>query len=176
MKGYESMKIKKRQWLVLGLCVVVCLAIYLNFRFGDNVSKKTDSGKVLGEAQYVSTTPEDAAQYFTQSRLTRQKSKEDALDLLESVIASKESTDTVKQQASNEKMQIAKNDQSEATIENMVKAKGFEDCVAFISDDNVNIVVRSEGLEQNQVAQIQEIVVSETGYKPSQVKIVEVKK
>ncbi len=170
------MKIKKKQWLVLGLCVIVCAAIYLNFRLGNNTTEKTDSGKVLGEAQYVSTEVKDAAQYFTQSRLTRQKSKEDALDLLDSVISSKESTDTVKQQANTEKMQIAKNDQSEATIENMVKAKGFDDCVAFISDENVSIVVQSEGLEESQVAQIQEIVVSETGYKPSQVKIVEVKK
>lgn len=169
------MKLNKKHWFIFGLTVLVCFSVYLNWRFSKNKSQPAETSKVLGEAQYVSTTVEDTGKYFTQSRLTRQQSKEDALDLLESVIASKESTEAVKQQANTEKLAISKNDQSEATIENLVKAKGFADCVAFISDENVNVVVQSEGLQDQQVAQIQEIVVSETGVKPSQVKIVEVK-
>lgn len=170
------MKIKKRQWAIFGLALVICFALYLNWRFSDDTTAaKTDSPKVLGEAQFVSTETKDATQYFTQSRLTRQKSKEDALDLLESVIASSDSSETVKQQANNEKMAIAANNENETTIENLVKAKGFSDCVTFINDDNVNVVVQSTGLQDNQVAQIQEIVVSQTKVKPSQVKIVEVK-
>ena len=168
------MKIAKKQWLIFGLAIVICCALYLNWELNDP-TEETNSDKVLGEAQYVSTEVEDVAQYFTQSRLTRQQSKEDALDLLESVIASEDSSEAVKQQANTEKMAIAANNETEATIENLIKAKGFADCVAFINDENVNIVVSSSGLQDNEVAQIQEIVVSQTALKPSQVKIVEVK-
>lgn len=168
------MKFGKKQWLILGLAVVICCALYLNWHL-NGATKQVDSDKVLGEAQYVSTEVEDVSQYFTQSRLNRQQSKEDALDLLESVIASEDSSESVKQQASNEKMAIATNNEVEATIENLVKAKGFTDCVTFINDDQVNVVVCSNGLQENEAAQIQEIVVSQTGVKPSNVKIVEVK-
>ena len=153
----------------------MCFALYLNWHLSAPTEEEVGSDKVLGEAQYVSTEVEDVTQYFTQSRLTRQQSKEDAIDLLESVIASADSSEAVKQQANTEKMAIAANNEVEATIENLVKAKGFVDCVAFINEDNVNVVVQSEGLQDSQVAQIQEIVVSQTGVKPSQVKIVEVK-
>ncbi len=168
------MKIKKNQWIILGLAIALCFGLYLNWRFAAP-TEETNSEKILGEAQYVSTKVEDVSQYFTQSRLTRQRSKEDAIDLLESVISSEDSSETAKQQANDEKMMIADNNESEATIENLIKAKGFADCVTFIGDDNVNVVVPGEGLQDVQVAQIQEIVVSETGIKPSKVKIVEVK-
>ncbi len=168
------MKIKKKQWLMFGLALVVCLSLYLNWKFTEPVDE-SGSNKVLGEAQYVSTEVEDVTQYFTQSRLTRQKSKEDALDLLESVIASANSSESVKQQANTKKMEIAANNKTEATIENLIKAKGFTDCVAFIDEESVDVVVTGNGLQDNEVAQIQEIVVSQTKVKPSQVKIVEVK-
>ncbi len=169
------MKIKKKQWLVFSLAIVICCGLYLNWRLNLSDDATTGSDKILGEAQYVSTEVKDPTQYFIQSRLTRQQSKEDALDLLESVIAAEDSSETVKQQASNEKIAIAKNNETEATIENLIKAKGFVDCIAFINKDNVNVVVQSTGLQDQQVAQIQEIVVTQTGVTPSKVKIVEVK-
>ena len=168
------MKIKKNQWIVLGLALTICFGLYLNWRFAAP-DEETGTDKILGEAQYVSTEVPDVSQYFTKSRLTRQQSKEDAIDLLESVISSSDTSEAVKQQANSEKIAIANNNETEATIENLIKAKGFEDCVAFISEENVNVVVPGNGLESVQVAQIQEIVVSETGVKPSKVKIVEVK-
>ena len=169
------MNIKKKQWVIFGLAAVICFALYLNWQFASPTDETANSEKILGEAQFVSTEVGNVTQYFTQSRLNRQQSKEDALDLLESVIASADSSESVKQQANSEKMAIAANTEVEATIENLVKAKGFVDCVAFISEENVNVVVQSEGLQDTQVAQIQEIVVSQTGVKPSKVKIVEVK-
>ena len=168
------MKIRKKQWLVFGLAITICCALYLNW-YLNKPTQQADSDKILGEAQYVSTEVEDVSQYFTQSRLNRQQSKEDALDLLESVIASDDSSESVKQQANAEKMAIAANNEIEATIENLIKAKGFADCVTFVNEDQVNVVVASSGMVDKDAAQIQEIVVSQTGVKPSNVKIVEVK-
>ena len=64
---------------------------------------------------------------------------------------------------------------SEAQIENLVTAKGYADCVAFISGESVSVVVSAQegGLTDADVAKITEIVTDETGYEASQVKIIE---
>ena len=64
---------------------------------------------------------------------------------------------------------------SEAQIENLVTAKGYTDCVAFIGDESVSVVVsaREGGLTDADVAKITEIVTDETGMEASQVKIIE---
>ncbi len=176
------MTMKKRQWLMVSLALVICVAVFLNWQFvkqqddilNTGTTDKNDD-KVLGEAQYVNGEAQTASEYFTKSRLTKQQSKEDALDLLQSVISSTDSTTSAKETANTEIVAIANNTELEGVIENLIKAKGFVDCVAFINDDNVNVVVQSEGLKQEEVAQIQEIVVSQASVTPSKVKIVEIK-
>ena len=67
---------------------------------------------------------------------------------------------------------IALDIQNEANIESLVKAKGFENCVAVISGDKINVIVGSaEELVASQVAQINEIVYEATGILPTNVKI-----
>ena len=64
---------------------------------------------------------------------------------------------------------------SEAQIENLVTAKGYADCVAFISDGSASVVVSAteEGLTDADVARITEIVTDETGFEASSIKIIE---
>jgi hypothetical protein len=52
-------------------------------------------------------------------------------------------------------------------------AKGFEECVAVISNGNASIVVKSDGLTPAQLAQINEIVYEQASIKPVNVKIIE---
>ena len=61
----------------------------------------------------------------------------------------------------------------EANIEALIKAKGFDECVTIISGTTANVIVKSEGLLETEVAQILEIVYSETGITPASVKIIE---
>ncbi|NLT14100.1 MAG: SpoIIIAH-like family protein, partial [Clostridiales bacterium] len=62
-------------------------------------------------------------------------------------------------------------------IEDLIKAKGFADCVVYISDDGVNITVPApqEGLAASSVAKITDVVVSQTDYKAVDLRINEVK-
>ena len=64
---------------------------------------------------------------------------------------------------------------SEAQIENLVIAKGYADCVAFIGDGGVSVVVSAteSGLQDADVARITEIVTNETGVPASQITIIE---
>jgi stage III sporulation protein AH len=65
----------------------------------------------------------------------------------------------------------------EAEIEGLVIAKGFEDCVTYMSDGAISVAVAApeEGLSTESVAQICDIVVTQSDYSPSQLKIIEVR-
>ena len=189
------MKVNKKQIIMLTLSLIVCVAVYLNWRFlqsdtinniaqtnaetTDNVdgenNESQDEQKTLGEAQYVSSTATDINEYFTNSRLTRQQSKDKAIELLQTVVNNESSSAASIEKANAEISEIAAQTELEGTVESLIKAKGFEDCVVFIGVDNVNVVVKSDGLDAKQAAQINEIIVTQTGIKASNIKIVEVK-
>ena len=69
---------------------------------------------------------------------------------------------------------IAANIALEANIESLIKAKGFENCVAVINGEKASIVVSSEGLKPNQLSQILEIVYVQASILPENVTITEV--
>lgn len=183
------MKINKRQIVFLSMALVVCIAVYLNWRYLDQVeigqgetvsvdavgTDDTEEGKTLGQAQLVETTATDVDAYFTQCRLNKQQTRDGALELLKSVAESEESPAETKEKANNDMIDLAKTTDVEGTIESLVKAKGFEECMVYISDDAVNVVVATTGLSTEQAAQINEIVISESGREASQIKIVEIK-
>ena len=193
------MKINKKQIVMLTLSLIVCVAVYLNWKFlqggeysenvtetstntQENATEQTDneSGeeeddkKTLGEAQYVSSTGTSVEEYFTGSRLTRKQSKDEALELLQAVIDNESSSAESIEKANAEIVAIAEDTELEGTLENLIKAKGFEVCVVFISSDLVNVVVTSDGLTQEQAAQINELVASHTDMPTSKIQIIEI--
>ncbi len=188
------MKINKKQIIMLCLSLIVCVAVFLNWKLlqggeytniqtsmdAQNETQEenktdTENTKTLGQAQYVSSTATGKEEYFTNSRLTRKQSKDEAIELLEAVVNSESSSAEAVEKANAEISSIAAKTELEGTVESLIKAKGFEDCVVFISSDLVNVVVSTDGLTQEQAAQINEIVVSQTDISASNIKIVEVK-
>ncbi len=182
------MKINKRQIVFLSMALVVCIAVYLNWRFLDTVDinpnesvavdgtqKEEEGEKTLGQAQLVETVAKDVAEYFAECKLTRQQNRDAALELLKSVAQSEDSAAETKEKANNDMIDLANATDTEGTIESLVKAKGFTECMAYISDGSVNVVVATEGLTTEQAAQINEIVIAESGKDASQIKIVEIK-
>lgn len=65
----------------------------------------------------------------------------------------------------------------ESDIENLVKAKGFADCVVFIDGENVDLAVKTgpEGLSKNEVAQLRDIILGKVQTSAQNISIVEVK-
>ena len=89
------------------------------------------------------------------------------------VVDSAEEMPETRDKALSEIMQIATEIEIETIVEEMIKAKGFEDCVAIISGDKINVIVKSDGLMTSEVAKITDIVKSETGYAAENIQIVE---
>ena len=70
---------------------------------------------------------------------------------------------------------ITKNATNEVNIENLLKAKVFTQALAVISDDEINVIVKSDGLTTANTLQIQDIVTNQTQISLSKIKIIPIK-
>ena len=184
------MKAWKRNAVIATVLLFICAGVYLNWSY--NQKEKTpeltaslNSEQVLGESTLVISDQSeeaepvasmDATDYFAQVRLSRQESRDSAVELLEETIAYDEGTE-IGDTASATLNQIVNTALSEAQIESMVIAKGFADCVTYITDETVCVAVSApaEGLTEADAALISDVVRSQTDYPLSQVRIIEVK-
>lgn len=105
--------------------------------------------------------------------LSRTQARDEAIEVLNGVINSESAVAEVKNEAQAEINKIAKDVENEANIETLVKSKGFEACVAVISGDSANIIVKSDGITPAQISQISEIVYEQAGIIPANLKIIE---
>ena len=177
------MKFGKKQLLVVSLTLIVCFAVYLNWRFMgdytegqvyDDVSSMDD--KTLGETLLVDNqnTTVEGNEYFTSAKLNRQKSRDDAIALLKEVAENDKNDTATKAKALEDIRKIASNIEKESIIENLAKAKGFINCIAIIGEGNVSFVVQTQGLKANEITVIKDLCVQESGVKAEKVTIIPV--
>ena len=110
--------------------------------------------------------------YFTATALDRQEARDEAIEVLKLVSESEEASAEAKAEAADKISQIALDIQNEANIETLVKAKGFEECVAVISEGSVSVIVSAENLQAAEAAQILAIVYDTTGVSPENISII----
>ncbi|SCJ11899.1 SpoIIIAH-like protein [uncultured Flavonifractor sp.] len=134
----------------------------------------SESGETSGQ-QEENSTSETGSNYFDSARLNRQQARDSALSLLQEAAGDENADQAMKDEANASIQTMASVTVSEAQIENLVTAKGYADCVAFIGDNSVSVVVSNNGvsLTDADVAKITEIVTDETGMEASKIKIIE---
>lgn len=188
------MKLWKRNAVVALIVLFVCVAVYLNWSYQQ---EEADVGKTLGQAALVSSRTDDpllpmaspavagepsasaapttTTGYFASARLNRQQARDNALGILQETMSSETAEEAAKLDAGAAIETLASSTVSEAQIENLVVAKGYADCISFISDAGVSVVVPATeaGLQAADVARITEIVTGETGVPASQITIIE---
>ena len=144
---------------------------------GDMLQTAAEEERNYGDAQLVATTAQSAQKYFEETRLSRKKTRDEALDVLQKSLKSAKISDAEKTQATEKLSKIIQNMTAETDVENLVKAKGFTDCVAFITDDKISVAVQpSNGsLSKQNVAQIRDIVLSKTAVTTDNIVVIEVK-
>ena len=140
-------KLWKRNMVAGAVLLLVCGAIFLNGRYAQQV-EETD--KILGQATLVDGTEGDAEEvsgvalpgdYFATARLTRQQARDSALSLLQEASGAAEVDEAAAAEAAQSIQTLAAYTLAEAQIENMITAKGYTDCVVFMADDGVSVVV-----------------------------------
>lgn len=164
--------------VICSAALLIGLAVYLNYRwfydptgslgFGDNNmdDNYSDSENTGADAS------DEENNYFTATALDRQEARDEAIDVLKLVSENVEASEEARQKAAEEISKIAVDIQNEANIEALVKAKGFEECVAVISNDSVSVIVSAESLQASETAQILTIVYETTGISPNNVSII----
>ena len=172
---------KKNLMVALAILLIGC-AVYVNYLlfsnpldtigYGSNNMEDT-YGEADGQEDLTVDSGAKDDTYFSTTVLSRQKARDEALEVLQTVVESAEAMEETKAQAFADISKIAKDIESEANIETLIEAKGFADCVAVVNGNTANIVVKTDGLLISDIAQINEIVYEQAGILPVDVKIVE---
>ena len=168
----------KKRAVAAAVLVFVGAAVYLNWRYTDNVR---DTSKILGQSTLVSAQQEAAQvtasaedDYFATARLSRKQARDSAISMLQEAEIDENADESVLNEASETLQVLAAYTVAEAQIESLVTAKGYADCVTFMGADSVSVVVSDDdGLDATDVARIKDIVINETSYTVDQIKIME---
>lgn len=182
------MKNWKKNLIAAAVLVTVCSGIYINWLYsGENtqdLSETLNSDKILSEDTLVMSTDEalaasleddgSTADYFAAVRLSRQQARDNAVNLLQEAMAYSSGEDAVTSSAQLD--DIVQTALCEAQIESLVIAKGYADCVAYMSDDGISVAVASPegGLQQADVAVIADIVLTQSDYSYADIHVIEV--
>ena len=117
----------------------------------------------------------ESGSYFSTARLNRQQARDNALSLLQEAAKDEKADQTAVDEANASIQTMADATVTEAQIENLITAKGYTDCVAFLGEDSISVVVSAldNGMTDADAARIGEIVMEQTGLKADQIKIIE---
>lgn len=177
------MVLKRKEVVAAALVVLIGVAGYLNWSYQDTVrvsdgEEYIATGKRLGEAQLVSsneTVTDTNGDYFSQARQNRETAREKSLDILNQTATNQAFDENTRKKAQEEIMELAEDVQREATVENLIKAKGYVDVSVYLDDDKVEIVVKKDGFTDQDAAKISAVAVEQMDISPNAVKIIPVK-
>lgn len=170
-------RIGRRNWIIVGAVLLIGLAVWLNWMFfSDSVGAGyadygNSSGMTDGEGSQ--STGESTADYFATAQVNRKRARDESMAVLQNVIDSTDASEEVKNEALAEMNVIADEIEKEANIEALLVSGGFEDCVAVMNGNLINVIVKYEGeLQPSQIAKINTVVYEQTGIEPIGVTIV----
>ena len=191
-KGIHWGELFRRNAVVAAVGLFVCAAVYLNWSY----EQETQAGKTLGQSTLVSGETEDhllsttgqepqaqytgkqerEGDYSAPARLNRQQARDSALSLLRDAASQEDADETVKTQVNDTIQTMADYTITEAQIENLVTAKGYTDCVAFIGDDSISLAAATPegGMTQADTARLVDVVQQSCSFTAGQIKIIEV--
>ena len=193
------MSLWKRNAVIVAIVLFVGAAVYLNWSYNrtetaDGTADAENSAKILGQASLVNGEETDDALltgggreetdggaaaetgYFATARLNRQQARDSALSLLQDAAGREDADQTVKDQVNTAIQTMADYTVTEAQIENLVLAKGYADCVAFIGEDSLSLAVAApeSGLTEADTAKLVDVVNQTAGFTADQIKIIQV--
>lgn len=178
----KKIAIIKKKEVLLGLLALFFLGIGF---FSYNPIAKKDLGKIadienysednLGEATLVSSNSveteeinnipeeieEEQTEFFLEEKMKRDNTYSENLEVYEKILENSSISSDQKTIAQNEIANITNEKKSIDSAESLIKIKGFEDVVIFKSNNGVSVIVRSDVLLAEQVAQIQNIIEKE---------------
>ena len=179
---------KKRNIVAVVIVLFICVAVYFNLSSGEIVSdadrlsgdfEETDviiTDKIEENKDETTDEVEKSDDYFENARLEKQKARDSAISTLKESANEESLSRETRDSAAKSIETISTNAVCETRIETLVKAKGFEECVALINENGASIIVKGKEvpIKPQDTTKIKDIVCSETNFLPSQIKIIEI--
>lgn len=193
---------KKKELIAASLVVLIGMAGYLNWSYQDTIKVKDnesyiETGKMLGEAEPVSAnnevteeevqTEEEAeavdskvgemkeSAYFEDAKMNREAARAAAMEMLKATSADETVDEATRVLAGEKLVACAENIETESCIESVAAAKGFAEVCAYVNEGAATITVRSEGMSQDDIAKLKDVVTSSADISADKIRIVEVK-
>lgn len=180
------MKNWKKNVIAAAVLVVVCAGIYMNWMYTNDqavtdLTDTLDAQKVMSQDSLLlevdnlnAEGTDTVSDYFAAVRLSRQQARDSAVELLQEAMAYGEEQDSTETNAQLEK--LVQTALTEAQIESLIVAKGYAECVAYMSDTGISVAVATPegGLQQTDVAVIADIVMTQGGFSMDEIYVIEV--
>ncbi|MBS6936631.1 MAG: SpoIIIAH-like family protein [Clostridium sp.] len=192
-----NMIVGKKQIVLASLVAALGVAVYLNYQFAgedlelvtanttqqtavEGALEETQEQEHYGDAQFVDSkqvarNAQEDGEYFSQARLTRQKTRDQAQEALQVMLTDTALTQEQKDELTAQAGGMVQAIETEGRIENRIKAKGFDECMVYCSSEKVDVIVKAPELQEGQVVQIRDIILGETKVPVENISIVSVK-
>ncbi len=141
---------KKKIFILVGMVALLVVTGCLNIFLNNKATRANASDNVT------------YGNFFTTYRTDRQATRDQTILYLDAIINNEASTEEAVKNAESQKLALTKNMDLELVLEGLIKALGFEDAIVTASTENINIIIKSDELTEAEVAQVLDIVVSET--------------
>lgn len=179
--------IGKRQIVIVALLITLSVAAFLNWQFAtgdqaitvmdvDERTKKEEESSTTrnyGEAELVNKNEnkfKKNANYIKQAKLDRNSSYDEAIENNNKLSNSQNLTQEERDKVIDQSINLTEKRNKEESIENQVKNKNFvEDCISYIDDNRVNVIVKAKSLSSEEVAQIKDITCGVTNFSASNI-------
>lgn len=134
----------------------------------DNVATETSTNSIENNTTETSsnitenTTQDD---YYSSSRLERETMYSQMLESYQKILDSQTTSSKQKEAAQKEIKKINDTKNALMITENLIKTKGFEDCIVYENDDSINAIIKKDQLNKEDTAQIQSVIAREMNAK-----------
>jgi len=179
--------LRKRTLLILLFASILIISVYMMFlgNFPRVVYEKDSSAQDAEKVSSQTVAPQqstpgtvldkkqDQSDFFIDYKLERDRLRSQEADYLRELINNANASNESRDQAQKDLIALSQRVEKEMMVENLIKAKGFEDAVIFISNDYANVVIKASGLQSKQVAQVTDIVTKTTDIPIDKITIIE---
>ena len=179
-----NMIISKKHIILSALVLALSLAVYLNWEYvktnGDFVnSDLLATGGEVTDPQTGENGAEPTAAYgeayFAEAKLSRTKSRDEAMDALKYMLEDANLSSDKMAELTMEATDLAKTIETEGKIENLIKAKGFQECMVYLDEDKIDVIVRCDEMTDSEAAQIKDVILGEVEMEDKNISIIEIK-
>ena len=169
-----KLSIKKGHIVLGALVLALGAAVYLNWDY----MKQNDyvaAGNTTQTPDETEGTANYGDAYFVSARLSRTQSRDEAMDALKYMLEDSAMEEGAAAVLAQQAQALAQTIETEGKIENIIKSKGFSECMVYLDKDKVDVIVQSAGITDREAAQIMDEVMREVEIEESNVSIIEIK-